>query len=96
VGINLATLQRSSAALPAAVRHSMNPVLNAVADAYLGLARGKPLVGAPSKRAIDQGLAVLGAQAPTRTVEDALTALVGLRLDLTGFGSRYPPEPLHP
>jgi len=95
VGINLATLQRSSEALPAAVRHSMNPVLNAVADAYLGLARGKPLVGGDSARAIDQGLAVLGAQAPTRTVEDAVTALVGLRLDLTAFGSRYLPEPLH-
>jgi uncharacterized membrane protein YccC len=95
VGINLATLKRSSEALPAAVRQSMNPVLKAVADAYLGLARGKPLVGAGSERAIDQGLAVLGAQAPTGTVEDAVTALVGLRLDLTTFGSRYLPEPLH-
>jgi uncharacterized membrane protein YccC len=95
VGINLATLQRSSEALPAVARQSMNPVLNAVADAYLGLARGKPLVGAGSERAIDQGLTVLGAQAPTRTVEDAVTALVGLRLDLTAFGSRYLPEPLH-
>ena len=94
VGINLATLQRSSEALPAAVRHSMNPVLSGVADAYLGLARGEPLVGAGSERAIDQGLAVLGAQAPTRTVEDAVTALVGLRLDLTAFGSRYLPQPL--
>src|SRR5215469_11671101 len=95
VGINLATLQRSSEALPAAVRQSMNAVLNAVADAYLGLARGKPLVGGDSARTIDQGLAVLGAQAPTRTVEDAVTALVGLRLDLTAFGSRYLPQPLH-
>jgi len=95
VGINLATLQRSSEALPAAVRQSMNPVLNAVADAYLGLARGKALVGRDSARAIDQGLAVLGAQAPTRPVDDAVTALVGLRLDLTPFGSRYLPQPLH-
>ena len=95
VGINLATLQRSSEALPAAVRQSMNPVLNAVADAYLGLARGKALVGGDSARAIDQGLAALGAQAPTRPVEDAITALVGLRLDLTAFGSRYLPQPLH-
>jgi uncharacterized membrane protein YccC len=95
VGINLATLQRSSEALPAAVRQSMNPVLNAVADAYLGLARGERLVGAGSERAIDQGLAVLGAQAPTRPVEHAVTALVGLRLDLTAFGSRYLPQPLH-
>jgi uncharacterized membrane protein YccC len=95
VGINLATLQRSSEALPAAVRQSMNPVLNAVADAYLGLAHGKALVGEDSARAIDQGLAVLGAQAPTGTVEAAITALVGLRLDLTAFGSRYLPQPLH-
>jgi len=95
VGINLATLQRSSEALPAVARQSMNPVLNAVADAYLGLARGKPLVGAGSERAIDQGLAVLGAHAPTRPVDDAVTALVGLRLDLTPFGSRYLPQPLH-
>jgi uncharacterized membrane protein YccC len=96
VGINLATLQRSADALPATVRQSMSPVLNAVADAYLGLARGKPLVGAGSERAIDQGLAVLGAQARTRTVEDAVTALVGLRLDLTAFGSRYVHQGLHP
>jgi uncharacterized membrane protein YccC len=95
VGINLATLQRSCEALPGAVRHAMNPVLKAVADAYLGLARGKPLVGGDSARAIDQGLAVLGAQASTRTVEDAVTALVGLRLDLTAFGSRYLPQALH-
>ena len=95
VGINLATLKRSSETLPAAVQQSMNPVLGAVADAYLGLARGKPLDGADSARAIDQGLAVLGAQAPTRTVEDAVTALVGLRLDLTAFGSRYQPQALH-
>jgi uncharacterized membrane protein YccC len=95
VGINLATLQRSCEALPAAMRQSMNPVLSAVADAYLGLARGKALVGGNSARAIDQGLAALGAQAPTRPVEDAVAALVGLRLDLTAFGSRYLPEPLH-
>ena len=95
VGINLATLRRSSGALPTAARQSMNPVLNAVADAYLGLAHGKPLVGAGSERAIDQGLAVLRAQAPTRTVEDIVTALVGLRLDLTPFGSRYTPPPLN-
>jgi uncharacterized membrane protein YccC len=95
VGINLATLQRSSEALPAALRQSLSPVPNAVANAYLGLARGKPLVRAGSERAIDQGLDVLGAQAPTRTVEDAVTALVGLRLDLTPFGSRYPLRPLH-
>jgi uncharacterized membrane protein YccC len=95
VGINLATLQRSCEALPAVVRQSMNPVLNAVADAYLGLTRGKALVGAGSERAIDRGLGVLGAQAPTRSVEDAITALVGLRLDLTAFGSRYLPEALH-
>jgi uncharacterized membrane protein YccC len=95
VGINLATLQRSCEALPAAVRQSMNPVLNAVADAYLGLARGKALVAGDSARAIDQGLAVLGAHAPTRPVEDAITALVGLRLDLSPFGSRYLPQPLH-
>jgi len=95
VGINLATLKRSSEALPGAVRQSMNPVLDAVADAYLGLARGKPLVCADSARAIDQGLAVLGVQAPTQTMEDAVTALVGLRLDLAAFGSRYQPQSPH-
>jgi uncharacterized membrane protein YccC len=95
VGINLAALQRSSEALPAALRQAMNPVANAVADAYLGLTHGKPLVGAGSAHAIDQGLAILGAQAPTRTVEDAVTALVGLRLDLTAFGSRYLPQAPH-
>jgi uncharacterized membrane protein YccC len=95
VGINLAALWRSFEALPAAVQQSIGPALNAVADAYLGLACGKPLVGAGSERAIDQGLTVLGAQAPTRAAEDAMTALVGLRLDLTAFGSRYLSRPQH-
>jgi hypothetical protein len=36
----------------------------------------------------------LGAQGRTQAVEDGVTALVGLRLDLTAFGSRYVRQPL--
>jgi uncharacterized membrane protein YccC len=96
VGLNLATLQRSSEALPVAARQSITSVLSAVAAAYLGLLRGGSLVSPDSAYAIDQGIAVLGAQTPTRTAQDGLTALVGLRLDLTPFASRYLPPTLNP
>jgi uncharacterized membrane protein YccC len=96
VGMNLATLQRSSAALPAAAQQSIISVSSAVADAYLRLLRGGSLVSPDSAHAIDQGIAVLGAQTPTRSVQDGLTALVGLRLDLTPFGSRHLPQTLNP
>jgi uncharacterized membrane protein YccC len=96
VGMNLATLQRSSQALPAAAREAITPVLSYVADAYLGLLRGKSLVSSASAQTIDQGIAVLAAQAPTRAAQDGMTALVGLRLDLTPFGSSYLPQRLRP
>jgi uncharacterized membrane protein YccC len=96
VGMNLATLRLSSQTLPAAARDAIEPVLSYVADAYLGLLRGKLLVSAGSAQAIDQGIAVLATQAPTQAARDGMTALVGLRLDLTPFGSRYRPQRLKP
>jgi uncharacterized membrane protein YccC len=96
VGMNLAALQRSSQALPAAARQSIPPVLSTVADAYVGLLRGESLVSPDSAQAIDRGIAVLAAQTPTRTAQAGVTALVGLRLDLTPFGSRYLPRTANP
>ena len=95
VGMNLATLQRSSDALPPAARRSITSVESAVSDAYRGLIRGGPLTHPDSARSIDQGIAALGAQGRTQAGEDGVTALVGLRLDLTVFGSRYLPQPLN-
>jgi uncharacterized membrane protein YccC len=95
VGMNLATLQRSSHALPPAARRSITSVESAVSEAYRGLIRGESLTRRHPARTIDQGLAALGAQGRTQAVEDGVTALVGLRLDLTAFGSRYAAQPLN-
>jgi hypothetical protein len=45
---------------------------------------------------MDRGIAALGAHGRTKAVEDGVTALVGLRLDLTAFGSRYLPQLVNP
>jgi uncharacterized membrane protein YccC len=95
VGMNLAALQRSSDALPPAARKSLTSVESAVSEAYRGLIQGESLTHRDSARSIDRGIATLGAQARTQAVEDGVTALVGLRLDLTVFGSRYLPQPLN-
>jgi uncharacterized membrane protein YccC len=95
VGMNLATLQRSSNALPPAARESLTSVESAVSEAYRGLIQGEPLTGRDPSRSIDQGIAALGAQRRTQAVEDGVTALVGLRLDLTVFGGRYLPQALN-
>ncbi len=96
VGMNLATLQRSSDALPPAARKSITSVESAVSEAYRGLIQGKSLTRPDSARSIDQGLAALEAHGRTQAVEDGVTALVGLRLDLAAFGSRYLAQPLNP
>jgi uncharacterized membrane protein YccC len=96
VGMNLATLQRSADALPPAARKSITSVLRAVSDAYRGLIQGESLTYPDSARSIDRGIATFAAQRRTQAVEDGVTALVGLRLDLTAFGSRYLPVPLNP
>ena len=94
VGMNLATLQRSSDALPPAARKSITSVESAVSEAYRELIQGESLTRGDSARSIDRGIAALAAQGRTQAVEDGVTALVGLRLDLTAFGSRYLPQPL--
>jgi uncharacterized membrane protein YccC len=96
VGMNLATLQRSSDVLPLAARKSITSVLSAVSDAYRGLILGESLTRPDPARSIDRGIAALGAQGRTQAVENGVTALVGLRLDLTSFGSRYLSQPLNP
>jgi len=94
VGMNLAALQRSSHALTPATRKSIAPVLRAVSDAYRGLVRGESLTRHESSRAVDRSIAAFAAQGHTQAVDEGVTALVGLRLDLTVFGSRYmPPLP---
>ena len=96
VGLNLATLHRSADALPPAERQSMAAVLSDVSEGYRRLSRGGALASGKSARVIDRGIASLGAQTPTRSVQEGVTALVGLRLDLTAFGSSYLPPPLNP
>jgi uncharacterized membrane protein YccC len=96
VGMNLATLQRISDALPPAARKSITSVESAVSDAYRGLIRGESLTRRDPASSIDRGIAALGAQERTQAVENGVTALVGLRLDLSALGSRYAPQPLNP
>jgi hypothetical protein len=96
VGMNLATLRRSSDDLPPALRKSITSVESAVSEAYRELIKGESLTHPDSARSIDRGIAAFTAQGRTHAVEDGVTALVGLRLDLTSFGSRYVSEPLDP
>jgi uncharacterized membrane protein YccC len=95
VGMNLATLQRSFDALPPAAKKSISSVESAVSEAYRGLIQGELLTHRDPARSIDQGIDALEAQGRTQAVEDGVTALVGLRLDLTAFGSRYLAQPLN-
>ena len=95
VGINLTTLQRTKDSLPPAAGESIASIRSVVSRAYIGLTRGKPLTSEDSAVTIDKGIALLGAQTPTRAVQDSVAALIGLRLDLAPFGSRYAPQPLH-
>jgi uncharacterized membrane protein YccC len=96
VGMNLATLQRSSDALPPAARKPITSVLSAVSDAYRGLIRGESLTHRDPARSIDRGIAALGAQGHTHAAADGVTALVGLRLDLSSSASPYRSQPLTP
>ncbi len=96
VGMNLATLQRSSDHLPPAASKFLTSVESAVSEAYRGLIKGESLTHPDSARSIDRGITAFTAQGRTQAVEDGVTALVGLRLDLTSFGSRYVSEPLDP
>jgi hypothetical protein len=89
VGINVATLQRSAGALPAAAQSSLVLVLEAVSAAYTGLVHGKSLRSQHSALSIDQGIDELWAQTPSHGVRDSLAALIGLRLDLAPSGTRY-------
>lgn len=95
VGMNLATLQQSAAALPA-VQRSITAVLSGVLESYRRLMRGETLTSGDLARAIDHGIDSLAAQTPTQSSRDGVTALVGLRLDLTPVGSRYLPQPVSP
>jgi uncharacterized membrane protein YccC len=94
VGMNLAALQRSLDALPPAARKYIAFVESAVSEAYRGLIQGESLTRGDSARSIDRGIAAFAALGRTQAVEDGVTALVGLRLDLTVFASRYVPQAL--
>jgi uncharacterized membrane protein YccC len=89
VGINVTRLERSSRELDPALQKTIAPVLGAVSQAYQGLLHGASLPDPHCALAIDVGIAALSAQAPSLANQRALRALVGLRLDLAAFGSRY-------
>jgi uncharacterized membrane protein YccC len=89
VGINVTRLERSSRELGPALQSAMTPVLGAVSQAYQGLLHGASLPDPHCALAIDVGIAALSVQVPSLTNQRALRALVGLRLDLAAFGSRY-------
>ncbi len=88
VGVNLSTLQRTSSAVPPIARTSIDAVLDAVSARYRSLLEGGPLVRPGSSEVIDEGIAAFGAQPPVQAVEEGLSALVGLRLDLWPLTSR--------
>ena len=92
VGINLASLRQSRALLGGGGNNAAVPVLNAVAEAYEGLQRGRSLADSQCAVAIDAGIAALSGQPSSRANQDALRALAGLRLDLAPFGSRFHTE----
>jgi uncharacterized membrane protein YccC len=89
VGINVTRLKRSSRELSPALQKALAPVLGAVGRAYQGLARGASLPDPHCALAIDVAIAALSVQVPSLANQRALRALVGLRLDLAGIGSRY-------
>jgi uncharacterized membrane protein YccC len=89
VGINVTRLERSSRELSPALQKSLATVLVAVGRAYQGLGHGASLPDPYCTLAIDVGIAALSAQVPSLANRRALRALVGLRLDLAAFGSRY-------
>ena len=89
VGINVTRLERSSREFSPALQKALAPVLAAVAETYQGLTRGASLPDSHCALAIDGGLTALSVQVPSVANQRALRALVGLRLDLAAFGSRY-------
>jgi uncharacterized membrane protein YccC len=96
VGINVISLEQSSQQLNPALQSATAPVMSAVGEAYQGLARGRSLPDSRSELTIDVGIAALSGQTPSPANQGALRALVGLRLDLAAFGSRYQSNPAIP
>jgi hypothetical protein len=86
VGLNIGTLRTAGAELGPATRSALRNLLKAVSSAYK---TGLGARGVDVKQAIDQGIMSLGAEAPSRAMQDTLAALIGLRLDLAPTGSQF-------
>jgi uncharacterized membrane protein YccC len=96
VGINVMSFEQSSRQLSTALQSAAGPVLGAVGEAYQGLAHGRSLPDSRCALAIDVGITALSGEPPSQANQGALRALVGLRLDLAAFGSRYQSHPATP
>ena len=96
VGINVMSFEQSSQQLRTALQSATGPVLGAVGEAYQGLAHGRSLLDSRCALAIDVGITALSGEPPSQANQGALRALVGLRLDLAAFGSRYQSHPATP
>jgi uncharacterized membrane protein YccC len=88
VGLNVAVIQRVGRKLGAPSAPALEAALRAVSGAYGSRLRGLRETAAV-ERAIDLGIAILGAEPPTREALDGLAALTSLRLDLAQIGTRY-------
>jgi uncharacterized membrane protein YccC len=88
VGINLTNLAHSA--------ETTLPTMNAISNAYRGLARGGSLPDPRCADTIDADITAMSKPQPTPPNQGALRALVALRLDLAAAGSRYQPGPATP
>jgi uncharacterized membrane protein YccC len=88
VGINLTSLAQAG--------ETSLPTMNAISDAYRGLARGDSLPDPRCADTIDADITAMSRPQPTPANQGALRALVGLRLDLAAAGSRYQTGPATP
>jgi uncharacterized membrane protein YccC len=88
VGLNVAVLQRMYRQFGAPSASALENVLRAVSAVYCSRLGGLR-ESADVERAIDAGIAALGAEPPTSEALSGLAALTGLRLDLAQVGTRY-------
>jgi uncharacterized membrane protein YccC len=88
VGLNMGTVRGVGGELGSSSRAALERVLTAVSRAY-SLRLGNRRDPIDVEETIDQGIASLGAEAPSGASLDGLAALIGLRLDLAPAGSQY-------
>jgi uncharacterized membrane protein YccC len=88
VGLNVAVIQRVGRKLGAPSAAALEDALRAVSGVYRSRLRGLR-EAVEIERAIDRGIAILGAEPPTSEALSGLAALTSLRLDLAPVGTRY-------